>query len=219
MSSCVYWIRLPEHTNSLLQGYVGVAQNFNKRMVEHSRKSHTDCNSPILENAIRKYGWDNLIKEIIVKAEDQYCYDIEHSLRPAPRIGWNGSIGGYQKGFSGCKHTSESAKKIALANTGKKRTEKTKSILSKQKLGDKNPMYGKTHPQERKAKIGESLRGSNAPSYDPTIRVFFHEEFGAMHCTSYELQQKYNLQRGNLTKIIDGSRKSHKGWRYLGEKG
>jgi hypothetical protein len=47
-----------------------------------------------MANAISKYGWDNLIKTILVVADEKYCYDLERKLRPTDGIGWNLVIGG-----------------------------------------------------------------------------------------------------------------------------
>ena len=50
--------------------------------------------NPILVNAVNKYGWDNLIKQVILVADEEYCYDIESKLRPSESIGWNINVGG-----------------------------------------------------------------------------------------------------------------------------
>ena len=89
----VYWIRLPEQTNVAVEGYVGIAMNFEQRMSAHKSCAKTG-KEQTLYKAIRKYGWDNLIKEIILISNEDYCLEIEKKLRPTPRIGWNIAIGG-----------------------------------------------------------------------------------------------------------------------------
>ena len=153
----VYWIHLPEHIDIITQGYIGIAMNFEQRMFAHKSCAKTGKNQS-LYNAIRKYGWDNLIKEIIVIADKQYCLDVEKKLRPSERIGWNISIGGNDivgiklkgskqsalhihnrakslkgriSGFAGKKHTDSAKQKCKLINLGK-----TISIESKQKNSD-----------------------------------------------------------------------------------
>jgi hypothetical protein len=72
------------------QGYIGVSKNAERRFKQHFEKKHNQH----LVSAIRKYGWDNLVKKQILIAEEDYCYDIEGKLRPTINIGWNISMGG-----------------------------------------------------------------------------------------------------------------------------
>jgi hypothetical protein len=72
------------------EGYVGVSENVEKRWKEHllfTKNQH-------LKNAINKYGWDNLIKEVVLIGEEEYCYDLEAKIRPTKKIGWNIAEGG-----------------------------------------------------------------------------------------------------------------------------
>lgn len=93
----VYWIRLPNQTNVAIEGYVGIAINFEQRMSAHKSCAKTG-KEQTLYNAIRKYGWDNLVKEVILVSSENYCLEIEKKLRPIPRIGWNIAIGGEVSG-------------------------------------------------------------------------------------------------------------------------
>ena len=89
----VYWIHLPQHIDVTINGYVGIAHNFKQRMFGHKSCAKTGKEEPVYR-AIRKHGWDNLIKEIILIADEKYCLEIEKKLRPIERIGWNLAIGG-----------------------------------------------------------------------------------------------------------------------------
>ena len=93
----VYWIHLPEQTNVTIEGYVGIAINFEQRMFAHKSCAKTG-KEQTLYKAIRKYGWDNLIKEIILISNEDYCLEIEKKLRPEPRLGWNIAVGGDYSG-------------------------------------------------------------------------------------------------------------------------
>ena len=96
MSAQVYWIRAPHHSDMMLEGYVGVSKNAEKRWLYGHNWAHRKGrhDNPRLANAISKYGWDNLIKTVLVVADEEYCYDLERKLRPADSIGWNLVTGG-----------------------------------------------------------------------------------------------------------------------------
>jgi hypothetical protein len=95
MSAAIYWIRSKEHTDITCQGYVGVAKNASKRWWGHKWALKADRHdNPLLSNAVKKHGWDNLVKEIVLVSEEAYCYEIEAKLRPSEKIGWNLAIGG-----------------------------------------------------------------------------------------------------------------------------
>jgi len=96
MTTQVYWICAPHHTDMTSDGYIGVSKNAKNRwLYGHNwahRKSRHD--NPRLANAISKYGWDNLIKKVLVIADENYCYELERKLRPEDNIGWNLTTGG-----------------------------------------------------------------------------------------------------------------------------
>jgi hypothetical protein len=96
MSSQVYWIRAQHHSDITSEGYVGVSKNASKRwMYGHNwayRKGRHE--NPRLANAISKYGWDNLIKTVVVISDEAYCYELEAKLRSGEEIGWNLAVGG-----------------------------------------------------------------------------------------------------------------------------
>ena len=72
------------------QGYVGVSKNTKARWLRHSKYS----DNKHLKAAINKYGWGNLIKEVVLIGEETYCYDLEAKIRPTKQIGWNIAEGG-----------------------------------------------------------------------------------------------------------------------------
>jgi hypothetical protein len=86
----VYWIHSPEHTDIFSQGYVGVSNNHEFRWKYHSQKQE----NAHLRHAIQKYGWDNLVKKVVLIGDEKYCLDIEFKLRPSDKIGWNIVMGG-----------------------------------------------------------------------------------------------------------------------------
>jgi hypothetical protein len=99
MTTCsVYWIRTSNHSDIFADGYVGVSKDVSKRWNYGHKGAHKNNrhDNVILSNAIAKYGWENLIKEIVLIADVDYCYDIEKKLRPTELIGWNIAVGGFK---------------------------------------------------------------------------------------------------------------------------
>ena len=139
----VYWIHLPEQTNVAVEGYVGIAVNFEQRMSAHKSCAKTG-KEQTLYNAIRKYGWDNLVKEIILISNKDYCLEIEKKLRSVPRIGWNIAIGGEVSG-SHLKGTKQSEQHLA---------NKRKALI-----GRISGMKGKKMPKEAIEKTMQYVRG------------------------------------------------------------
>ena len=92
MSFAVYWIREQSHTDLMTQGYIGVSGDVKKRFASH--KGMWSGTNNYLKNAIKKHGWDNLVKSVLLISTKEYCLDIERKLRPADKIGWNLTIGG-----------------------------------------------------------------------------------------------------------------------------
>jgi len=90
INTSVYWIHHPEHTNMFTQGYIGVSNNTKVRWNEHSKRP----SNLHIQRAIAKYGWDILVKEVVLVADKDYCLDIETKLRPENQIGWNVVLGG-----------------------------------------------------------------------------------------------------------------------------
>jgi hypothetical protein len=122
------------------QGYIGVTKDFKNRMYDHMKNVK---NYPIV-HAIKKYGWDGLIKKIILIAENDYCFDIEAKLRPTSQIGWNINQGG----------------EIPPDRTGKqpwnKGLDTPENVKEKQrqaKLGTVGNRKGKENSPEHRAKI------------------------------------------------------------------
>ncbi len=99
MTPCsVYWIRAKHHSDFMTEGYIGVARDTTRRWkYGHfwSQKNNRHDN-PKFANAITKHGWDNLVKEVLVVAPEDYCYDLESKIRAAEGIGWNIAMGGHK---------------------------------------------------------------------------------------------------------------------------
>ena len=171
-ATSVYWIRHADHTDITSQGYIGVSNNANKRFLDHKRSKQ----NPHLAYAIKKYGWDNLLKSEILFSTQEYCLDIERKLRPTNSIGWNIVMGGglppNAKGKKfirtapawnkGQKYSTETRKKISsavkLAMQDPARREKSRLTF----LGKVSPRKGVTLTQETIEKIKLAKTGVSA---------------------------------------------------------
>jgi phage FluMu protein Com len=104
------------------QGYIGVSNNVKKRWYGHKLKPQNGHFS----NAVNKYGWDNLVKKVILIGEEKYCLDVELKLRPEKKIGWNLVAGGGKPPSSlGRKFgpmSAETKAKVSAAKKGFKHT-------------------------------------------------------------------------------------------------
>lgn len=153
----VYWIHLPEQTNVAVEGYVGIAMNFEQRMFAHKSCAKTG-KEQTLYKAIRKYGWENLVKEIILISNEDYCLEIEKKLRPAPRVGWNIAVGGDYSGthLKGIKQSEQhlANRKKALIGRVSGMKGKTHSETAKEKSRQVN--LGKVFTEESRKKLAAS---------------------------------------------------------------
>jgi len=142
----VYWIGLENHTDIFSQGYVGISRDPEMRWKYHSKRKENFN----VRYAIHKFGWDKLVKKVIIEADIDYCLEMEAKLRPTENIGWNIAKGGgkppnvpWNKGVPadpahikrmnkirlskpnhriGVVLSNETKAKIGLANSGRKHT-------------------------------------------------------------------------------------------------
>jgi group I intron endonuclease len=160
--SSVYWIHHTDHTNIFSQGYVGVSNDFERRIRHHKTKPQ----NAHLANAINKYGWDNLVKKVLLIAEDTYCYDIEAKLRPSDNIGWNLIFGGGKPPVAtkGKKMPSHVLEAIIKANTGRKHTPEAIAKISKANVGRKMSDKNKEAIKLSNSKRTASMKGKHFPT-------------------------------------------------------
>jgi group I intron endonuclease len=163
----VYWIRLHEHSDVKSEGYVGISNKPKRRFKEHCKGERDG----ILSNAVRKYGAENLVLDVITEGISfQEAKRLEKELRPKMRIGWNVMTGGsVPPSNKGLKRTSHSEKMKGKNNPfyGKTHSDEVKQILSENMSGEKNPFFGKKRPDHSK-----KMKEKTGKDY-PKFRGFF----------------------------------------------
>jgi predicted GIY-YIG superfamily endonuclease len=127
MTYSVYHITTNPGCGELLNyGYIGITKNPELRFSQHGwKRKNTNKH---LRNAIVKYK--DSIKFVILADGLDYeaaCL-LEEMLRPEENMGWNIAKGG----------------SVPPSPKGKERSATYRQNISKAKMGDKNPMFGKT---------------------------------------------------------------------------
>lgn len=152
--------------------YVGIVfgddASFRRRMIQHKNVMNSG-NRRVLYNALRKHGWDNVEKKVIVEAEDEtYMKQLETNLIDCWKLNknrWGDESNGYNltdggDGVSGLKHSQESRQKMSDSTKGRK--------LSKEHIEKIRLIHlGRICSPETRMKIGESNRKNNKSYYDP----------------------------------------------------
>ena len=117
--------------------YIGRTNNFNGRMIEHKHCALTKKSKNSLYKAIRKYGWNNMIKEIICEVETEKAQKLEEEFILAydsVRKGYNDTyVGGGGDIWEDRRDTKEYMEWV----------EKMKVING----GVNNGMFGKSHKE------------------------------------------------------------------------
>lgn len=135
-NAVIYWLHLSEHIDPNTEGYIGVSKNFETRMKNHLNDiTNNKHKNPHLVNAVNKYGWDNIIKDILLSGEEAYCYEIEETMRTKKAIGWNIAPGGHRgPGWTkGNKKSKESIEK-QVATSYEKNTEKRVARIESRRI-------------------------------------------------------------------------------------
>lgn len=151
----VYWIRRPEHSDMLSEGYIGVSsRTLEERVAEHVKVSNENHDKVYaVHKAIKSIGIENLVCSVLVIGEEGYCYEVESKLRPSERIGWNIAAGGSKPPSKlGFKHSEESKELISKIWKGKKRSRESVERSAESRRGFK-------HSEESLEKMREASTG------------------------------------------------------------
>ncbi len=124
--------------------YFGKTNNLTRRKIEHISEARRNRNYHFY-NAIRKYGSENFIFELVQTFEtEEAAYQAEIDLiqqfkTTDPKIGYNRTPGG-----NGVRVTEAERQR--------------RSALGKTWVGSKNPFYGRTHSVSTRQRLSESRK-------------------------------------------------------------
>lgn len=151
--------------------YIGqTIRGLDKRLSEHEQRP--DC--LIIFNAIKKYGIENLKREILFTNDDDDEDELDEieikyikEMNTLYPNGYNIRTGG-KRG----KHCQASRERMRLAklgsknhNYGKPRSEKTKLKISFAKKGEKHHFYGKKLSEKHKLNLSKAHKKDDLPMY------------------------------------------------------
>lgn len=179
--------------------------------------------SPHFYAAILKYGWDNILHDILAselpryEAEEMEIRLISEYGSTDPSKGYNHATGGHvNRGF----HLSEQRKaEISEFMKSRETTDSTREKLRKANLGKRHSDASKE--KMRQAKLGKKLseetrakmRISNAGKRNkPVVCIDTGEEYRSM----YDAELATGAKHENIAKVCRGKRQTAAGlrWRY-----
>lgn len=166
--------------------YIGqTIHSLNDRKARHIYDAYQRSMAYAFANAIIKYGdllkweilYDNIPIEQLNKLEIKTIEEYD-----SYNNGYNSSLGG--EGSKGNILTEETKSKISAANKGKL-------------IGNKNPMFGKTHSNNAKQKISQTHKGKIKPPMSQEIK----DKISKSKKGKYAGVQSYNFGRQHTNEM------------------
>lgn len=184
-----------KHTNKINgKVYIGITC---QRIHDRWKGGH-GYRSQYFSRAIKKYGWDGFVHEIVAEnlSKEDAC-ELERILIKSYRsteteYGYNQALGGDGGGMYNKHHSESAKKKISKARKENGFTEDHKRHISESKQGAKHHLAKKVYQY---TKDGEFIR-----------------EWDYMSLAAKEL----NINKGNIGSVCNGDRKTAGGfvWKY-----
>lgn len=150
--------------------YIGQTRRpLEKRLREHS-KMITGC--VILNESIKKYGFENFKTEILIEVNNAELNDYEVKFIEEHNTVYPNGYNIRSGGSVNSKHCPESCERMRKnklgdknPNFGKPRSDETKKAISLAKSGEKHHFFGKEFSYEHKLNLSSSHKKDNLPMY------------------------------------------------------
>ena len=129
--------------------YIGRTKDFASRMADHKYNAFTAKEGNSLYKACRKYGWENMIKEVIDEAGDTVIQELEEKYITE----YNSVRGGYNDCYIG------GGGNVWEGKEDTEQFKEFKNLMSEVTTGENNGMFGRTHSEETRAKMKAKAAG------------------------------------------------------------
>lgn len=190
--------------------YIGFDSNWPNRMKCHKRE-HKKQNNIKFYNAIRKYGWQNFIWEILYQSKDgEHCLNV---MEPFFINEFNSFINGYNMTVGGNKgpvlngsenpmwgktHTINTRNKLSIVNKGRFLNKTYEEMYGKEKAF----LLKQQKSLKLKGKINHN--GNNNPRFDCTIYTFYNLKTGEIiDCNRSVFYSNYGVNKGGVSEMIN----------------
>jgi group I intron endonuclease len=200
--------------------YIGFDSNWPKRKTDHKRESQKDNNIKFY-NAIKKYGWDSFIWEVIYRSKDgAHCLNVmeEYFIKEydSMKNGLNTSPGGNR----GPILLGESNGMFGKTHSNK--VKKDSADRAKKTFGGKSyeQLYGieksnRLKEIRSKGSKGKDNSGNKNPRFDRKEYLFYNIKSSVcIKSTRYDFYNTYKINRGGVSDMINHSI-TYKGWKIL----
>lgn len=118
-------------------------------------------------------------------------------------------------GASGYKFTEAQRENLSKSKTGIKMSDEYKAMCSERMKGT-SLRRGKKATDETKFRISQAKSGRNSSTYDHREYKFLNIVTGEIFIgTSHDLLLKYGLTGSSMTKLKNGTLKTHKSWSII----
>lgn len=193
--------------------YVGQAvdikkRNYNELWGLKNGKMHYNGTNIHMDRAWQKYG-ESAFEWVVLEECSEDLLDEKEIFwikqKDSYRNGYNLTLGG--QGKKGCIPRKITREKMSNARKGKKRSPETCKNISKSKMGDKNPMFGKKISEETRKKMSLAQRNKTLQS-KPVICL----NNNTIYPSAAEASRVLNLQKSKISNVCNGKRKSTGGY-------
>lgn len=194
---------------------IGSTKSFGRAHTKNKRTS-------FWHNIVEKYGYEiQILKNNMTKEEaaENEILLIDYYGRRSLGTGTLVNLTNGGEGTVGFKFTEENRKNLSEACKGRKASEETKKLLSSQRQGSDNPMYGRKVPQKQKDAQSSKMMGRKASeetkellskqrrgSNNSKAKLVLCLDTGIFYDCALDAAEAYTYNSGTLQSWLRGAR-------------